>query len=57
MNPKPLAVFLVHGEPEARQTIASLTRETLDIPVLMPDLDETYDLSGDSGLPALASQR
>lgn len=40
-------IFLVHGEPEARDTFAALVRERTDAPLFLPELDAVYALPPD----------
>lgn len=40
-------IFLVHGEPEAREAFAALARARTDAPVLLPELDAVYALPAD----------
>jgi len=41
---KPKHIFLVHGEPEGQIILKNRIRETIDIPVTIPDYGENYEL-------------
>lgn len=44
--PKPPGrIFLVHGEPEARETLGRLLEEQIKVPVFAPELDDRVDLT------------
>lgn len=42
---KPTHIFLVHGEPEGQIVLKQKLEEETKIPVTIPSLGETYDLS------------
>lgn len=44
---KPKHIFLVHGEPEAQDTLKEKIEETTNIPVTVPEMGETYELKED----------
>ena len=41
---KPKHIFLVHGEPEAQEILRDKIEQEIDIPVIIPDFGETYDV-------------
>ena len=44
---KPKHIFLVHGEPEAQDTLREKIEETTNIQVTIPEMGETYELKED----------
>jgi metallo-beta-lactamase family protein len=44
LDPAPRAIFLVHGEPRAAETLAGLLRERATAKVHVPELGEAFDL-------------
>lgn len=42
---KPKNIFLVHGEPDGQEVLKQKIEETVEIPVIIPDFGETYELT------------
>ena len=42
---KPKHIFLVHGEPEGQEVLRQKIEETADVPVLIPEFGECYELT------------
>ena len=47
---KPNHIFLVHGEPEGQVVLKQKIEETTDIPVIIPEFGESYDLEEKVGM-------
>ncbi len=46
MEKKPKNIFLVHGEPEAQEVLCHKIKDELDIPVIIPNYEEVFDMDG-----------
>ena len=44
-NKKPKTIFLVHGEPEGQITLKQKIQGTIEIPVIIPEYGEQYELN------------
>ena len=42
---KPKHIFLVHGEPEGQDVLKQKIEETVEVPVIIPDFGESYELT------------
>ncbi len=47
---KPNHIFLVHGEPEGQEVLKQKLEETTEIPVIIPEYGESYDLEEKVGM-------
>lgn len=47
---KPNHIFLVHGEPEGQEVLKQKLEETTEIPVIIPEFGESYDLEENVGV-------
>ena len=47
---KPSHIFLVHGEPEGQVVLRQKLEESTEIPVIIPDFGESYDLEEKVGM-------
>jgi metallo-beta-lactamase family protein len=44
LDPRPRRIFLVHGEPEPAESLASLLQERLDVEVHVPEKGQEFEL-------------
>ena len=45
---KPKHIFLVHGEPEGQEVLKQKIEENVEVPVIIPDFGESYELTPES---------
>lgn len=50
-------VFLTHGEPHALMTLAAAIRKRYKLPVLIPEVGDTVDLTAEPAMTRLARVR
>ena len=44
---KPKNIFLVHGEPEGQEVLKQKIEEAVEVPVIIPEFGESYELTGE----------